>query len=80
LFKVFKLWGFENVFLKDYLHHPRNIGEKIRKYRMGSGLQIKELAKMIGVTEDTVINWEKRNIKPTQSNMDLIIRMIDTSK
>jgi DNA-binding transcriptional regulator YiaG len=27
---------------------------------MDAGLQIKELAEMIGVTPDTVINWELR--------------------
>jgi DNA-binding transcriptional regulator YiaG len=30
---------------------------------MDAGLQIKELAAMVGVTEDTVINWELRGIK-----------------
>lgn len=36
---------------------------------MDKGLMIKELAEIIGVTEDTVINWEIRGIKPVGSNM-----------
>ena len=31
---------------------------------MDKGLQIKELAEMIGAAEDTVINWEIRGINP----------------
>ena len=52
------------IFNGNYPTNPRTFGEKIRKCRMDAGLQIKELAKMIGGTEDTVINWEIRGIKP----------------
>ncbi|MBU4313165.1 MAG: helix-turn-helix transcriptional regulator [Candidatus Omnitrophica bacterium] len=31
---------------------------------MDKGLRIKELARLIGVTPDSVINWEKRGVKP----------------
>jgi DNA-binding transcriptional regulator YiaG len=31
---------------------------------MDAGLQVKELAEIIGVTPDTVINWEMRGSKP----------------
>ena len=31
---------------------------------MNKGLLIRELAAQLGVTEDTVINWEVRGIKP----------------
>jgi len=31
---------------------------------MDKGLFIKDLAKIIGVTPDTIINWEKRDLKP----------------
>jgi DNA-binding transcriptional regulator YiaG len=37
---------------------------------MDAGLRIKELASLIGVTEDTVINWEMRGIKPSKCNLD----------
>ena len=32
---------------------------------MDRELMIKDLAAMIGTTEDTVINWELRDVKPT---------------
>ena len=31
---------------------------------MDAGLLIKEFAELIGVTEDTVINWEVRGMRP----------------
>ena len=52
-----------------YPKNPQNLGERIRKARMDKGLKIKELAEQIGVTEDTVINWEKRGIGPVGRNM-----------
>ena len=47
---------------------------------MDSGLQIKELAEMVGVTEDTVINLEIRNTRPTASNLDLILSMLEITE
>jgi len=31
---------------------------------------IKELAALIGVTEDTVVNWEIRGMNPTSINLE----------
>jgi len=39
---------------------------------MDKGLMIKELAEQIGVTEDTVINWEIRGIKPAGKSMERV--------
>ena len=52
-----------------YPKNPQNLGQKIRKARMDKGLMIKELAFQLGVTEDTVINWEIRGIKPVGKNL-----------
>ncbi len=37
---------------------------------MDKGLMIKELASQLGVSEDTVINWEMRNVKPETKSME----------
>jgi DNA-binding XRE family transcriptional regulator len=59
-------------FNPKYPKNPQNLGERIRKARMDKGLMIKELATQIGVTEDTVINWEIRDIKPKLTNLRII--------
>jgi len=43
---------------KDYPANPKTIGEHIRKRRMDLGLMQREVAKIIGVTESTIWNWE----------------------
>ena len=43
---------------------------------MDKGLLIKELAEIIGVTEDTVINWKIRDIKPEGRNMEKVKEFI----
>ena len=48
---------------KGYPENPKTLGEHIRKYRMDSGLQIKQLAEEIGVDEMTIINWEQGRVK-----------------
>ena len=53
-----------NNFNKDYPANPKTFGEKLRKTRIDTGLNIKELAERIGVTSETVINWEIRGMKP----------------
>lgn len=39
---------------------------------MDKGLLIREFVSQIGVTEDTVINWEIRNIKAEGKNMERV--------
>jgi DNA-binding XRE family transcriptional regulator len=51
-------------FNKAYPIDPKTFGDRIRRARMDAGLLIKEFAALIGVTEDTVINWELRGMKP----------------
>jgi len=48
---------------KGYPENPQTLGEHIRKHRMDSGLQIKQLAEQIGVDEMTIINWEVGRVK-----------------
>ena len=37
---------------------------------VGTGLYQVDLAKMIGVSEMTVVNWEKGRTKPTKKNLE----------
>jgi ribosome-binding protein aMBF1 (putative translation factor) len=41
-----------------------SVREYIRKARMEKGLLIRELAALVGVSADTVINCELRDVKP----------------
>lgn len=66
-------------FNPKYPKNPQTLGERIRKARMDKGLMIKELAQLIGVTEDTVINWEIRNIKPIGSSMEKLKATLNLS-
>jgi ribosome-binding protein aMBF1 (putative translation factor) len=54
----------KHIFNDDYPALPKGFGERLRKARMDAGLQIKEFAEKLGVTEDTVINWEVRGMRP----------------
>jgi transcriptional regulator with XRE-family HTH domain len=48
------------------------LGERIKKWRVERGLLQRDLAKLIGVDEMTIVNWEKGRIKPTQKNIERI--------
>jgi len=52
---------FDPTYPKD----PQTFGQLLRKTRMDRELMIKDLAALIGTTEDTIINWELRDVKPT---------------
>jgi DNA-binding transcriptional regulator YiaG len=64
-------------FNPNYPKNPKTLGERIRKARMDKRLKIKELAEQIGVTEDTVINWEIRGIKPRMICSERIRKALD---
>ncbi len=51
---------------------PKTLGEFIRRRRFENDLFAKELAKLIGVTEDTIINWEKGRTYPCQRHILLL--------
>mgnify|MGYP001559243501 FL=1 len=48
---------------KGYPENPKAFGEYLRKYRMDKGLLVKDVAKIIGVTENTILNWEHGQTK-----------------
>ena len=52
-----------------YSINLKTFGQKLRKKRMNLGLQLKELAQFIDVTDGTVINWELRNVKPPKESL-----------
>ncbi len=66
----------KQIFNDNYPVNPQTFGEKLRKARMDSGLQIKELAEMLGVAEESVINWEKRGITPIGKNLDKVRKIL----
>jgi len=44
---------------------------------MDLGLQIKEFAKLVHVTSDTIINWELRNVKPNGTNLRTVKKFFE---
>ena len=65
--------------MKQYPKNPANFGDRLRIMRIDAGLQIKELAKVIDVTEDTIINWEMRGVSPTPHNLKKILQWINST-
>ncbi len=55
---------------------PKTLGLKLRKKRMDLGLQIKELAQFLSVTQDTIINCELRNVKPSRRNLEKVHKFL----
>lgn len=53
-----------------YSKNPTTLGEHIRRSRMDRHLMVKELAERVGVVPETVINWEKRNLKPMRKHLE----------
>lgn len=60
---------------KGYIFSPETIGEHIRKRRLDLGLLQIEVARVIGVTESTVWNWE-HGTEPELRHMPKIIEFL----
>jgi len=60
----------KEAFLTHYPKTPSTFGEHLRKARMDAGLQIKQLAEQLGVSQDSVINWEIRGMRPARGNVE----------
>jgi ribosome-binding protein aMBF1 (putative translation factor) len=64
-------------FNPKYPKNPQNFGQRLRKKRMDLGLTMKEVADKIGVTESTVSNWERRNIRPYRKAREKLKELYD---
>lgn len=51
------------------LENPLDIGQHIRKKRIEMGLKQSELAKLLGVCEDTITGWENGRTLPQIRNL-----------
>ena len=48
------------------------LGEKIKSLRVSNGLSQVEMAKIFGVTKQSVSNWENENIMPS---IDMLVKI-----
>ncbi len=56
---------------------PKTLGEFIRRRRFEKDLSAKELASLIDVTKDTILNWEKGRTCPSQQKVILLKERLD---
>lgn len=55
----------------------RTIGDRLRGRRMDLGLRQKDVAKLLGVTEDSVCYWENGRVRPSRSMLTKLIEFFD---
>lgn len=58
---------------KDYSETPQSLGEHLKKRRRELGLLQREAATQMGVTADTLINWERDRSKPVAAQFNRLI-------
>ena len=52
----------------------KTLGQRIRKRRLEQGLKQVELARLLGVNQGTIVNWEKDRTKPGASQMEAVVQ------
>ena len=60
------------ITLRIFCYPARTLGERIRKGGLEQSLFQKDLAKIIGVNEMTIVNCEKGRTKPTKRNLGIL--------
>ena len=58
---------------------PKTIGEHLRKKRMDNRLMQSEVANIIGVSEESIWNWEKGRTEPSKKNLKIINAFVTAS-
>jgi len=64
------------ITLRISLYPDRTLGERIKKWRLEQGLFQRDLAKIIGVDEMTIVNWEKGKTKPTNKSLERLQKLL----
>ncbi len=62
-----------------YPVNPKTIGEYIRKKRIDSRLMQSDVANIIGVSEESIWNWENDRTKPSKKNLKIINAFVTAS-
>jgi transcriptional regulator with XRE-family HTH domain len=68
------------ITLRISRYPSRTLGECIKKRRIEQGLFQVDLAKMVGVNEMTIVNWEKGRTKPAKKKLQRLEKVLDDSK
>ena len=58
------------------LYPDQTLGEHIKKWRLERGLFQVDLAKKVGVSEMTIVNWEKGRTKPIKQYFERIEKIL----
>ena len=67
------------VFPDGYPVNPKTIGEHIRKKRMDCRRMQSDVANIIGVSEESIWNWENGRTKPSKKNLEIINAFVTAS-
>jgi predicted DNA-binding protein (UPF0251 family) len=61
---------------KDFEEHPVTLGEHLRKRRKELRLTQREAGQRMGVTNETVTNWEKDRTKPVAAQFQPVLAFL----
>ncbi len=64
------------ITLRLSLYPERTLGDRIRKWRLEQGLFQVDLAKRIGVSKMTIVNWEKGRTKQIKQNFERLEKIL----
>jgi DNA-binding XRE family transcriptional regulator len=67
------------VFPDGYPINPKAIGERVRKKRMDCGLMQSDVANIVGVSEESIWNWENGRTNPYKKSLEIINAFVTTS-
>ena len=71
--------GTDNIYDDYNSNEARKIGQNLKRIRHNNGLSQEAFAELIGVSRQTVINWEKGNSLPSVDKVGIIIDKCSTS-
>jgi DNA-binding transcriptional regulator YiaG len=57
-------------------HETETFGGKIKRYKHEHGLSNEKLAKLLGVDETTIANWERNKRKPSNKIMKTVLSVL----
>ena len=64
------------ITLRLSLYPDGTLGERIKKWRLERGLFQVDLAKSLGVSEMTIVNWRKGRAKPIKQNFERLEKIL----
>lgn len=65
--------------MQFFIMNMPEIGNRIKELRYNKGIKVRDIVESLGVSENSVMKWQRGDCLPSMDNLYLLCKMLGTS-